>query len=458
MDIFISHNWRNKTFADKLARDLEGTATVWIDHQQTKPGEEIGADIREGLSKSDLVVLVWSQYAQASQWVGQEIDFALRSGISIVPCLLDKTPLPDPLKNTLAIPFEDYNQGFGRLNLVLLKSTAAELGLDMSGLTAKLDDWDGVIDYLNNYRQQNEVTGDAAYWIERMLAVSNAAKAGGDAFLKEQEGTVAYVQSLTDRIGAAQDDPNQLREILYEVIRNEQQSPQMLGQIRVTLEQMLATFPAKAQAAEQAIPASSEQQPQEARATAPANDSNDPRQQLRHQLKGRVPDQDVETVSEILYYYNESATNVLDTLATVVQARSSAAGAAVVQDLLAYLQNPDDLLPENKYGYFGYIDDAWLMHNTAWRLVEAGIIAMEAFPVNWEHIQMGDLLARTLLPPEALGQLENILMQYLNLIAAEIQAYQPQFIPGGGGYHPYMGGESTDDRWMDVMTDSLNYL
>jgi uncharacterized membrane protein YkvA (DUF1232 family) len=202
------------------------------------------------------------------------------------------------------------------------------------------------------------------------------------------------------------------------------------------------------------------QQPlQEARTAALPSDSADPHQQLRQQLQGRVPDQDVETVSEILYYYNESAATVLDTLASVAQARSSAAGVAVVQDLLAYLHNPDDLLPENKYGYFGYIDDAWLIHNTAWRLVEAGIIAVAAFPVDWDQIQMGDLLVRTLLPPLALGQLENILMQYLNLIAAEVQAYQPQFMPGGGGYHPYMGGgESTDDRWMDVMTDSLNYL
>ena len=110
VDIFISHSWRNKTFADKLARDLEGVANIWIDHQQTKPGEEIGADIGEGLAKSDLVILVWSQHAQASQWVGQEIDYALNLGTTVIPCLVDKTPLPDALKNTLAIPFEDYNQ------------------------------------------------------------------------------------------------------------------------------------------------------------------------------------------------------------------------------------------------------------------------------------------------------------------------------------------------------------
>lgn len=458
MQIFISHSWRNKTFADKLSRDLEGAVDIWIDHQQTKPGEEIGADIKEGLASSDLVVLVWSQHAKASKWVAQEIGYALKKGIPVIPCLVDKTPLPESLKTTLAIPFEDYSQGFGRLNLALFKGAAAEMGLDVSELSDQLNDWDGVVDYLNNYRQENEVSGDAAYWIERMLAVTNAARAGGDVFLKEQEAAVGYVKSLMERIDVAKNDPAALREILYEVIRNEQQAPQLLGQVRVTLEQMLDTFPTEAQATGQAEEAASQQPVQEVRAATPANTPADPRDQLRQQLQGRVPDQDVEQVTEILYYYNESAANVLNALSTIAQSRSSAAGVAVVQDLQAYLQNPDDLLPENSYGYFGYIDDAWLIHNTAWRLVEAGVIAAEAFPVNWQHIQMGDLLARTLLPPVALGQLENILMQYLNLIAAEIQAYQPQFVQGGGGYHPYMGGGSNDDRWMDVMKDSLNYL
>ena len=458
MDIFISHSWKNKTFADKLARDLEGAGNVWIDHQQTKPGEEIGADISEGLERADLVILVWSRHAKKSNWVKQEIDQALALGIPVVPCLVDDKKLPKRLRTTLAIPFHDYTEGFGRLNLVIFKLGAADLGLDTGDMIGDFDDWDGVTDYLNNYRRENEVSGDAAYWIDRVLESSNVAQTGGSEFLAQYEGVAAYVQSLMDQIEAAQDDGQKLREILYEVIRNEDKAPPIMGKMRVMLEQMIDQLPAGSSVSAPGPGQASLQIGPNFRGETAASAPSDPRDQLRQHLQGRVPAGELEAIVEFLFYYNETAGPSLDALAGVVQARASAAGATVVQHLVAYLQNPDDLLPESSYGYYGYIDDAWLIHNTAYRLVEAGILPPATFAVEWGNIQAADNLVRQLLPPMALSQLENTLMQYLQVIAAEIQAYQPQFMQGAGGYHPYMGEQSNDDRWMDVMTDSLNYL
>jgi hypothetical protein len=65
---------------------------------------------------------------------------------------------------------------------------------------------------------------------------------------------------------------------------------------------------------------------------------------------------------------------------------------------------------------------------------------------------------RRILPPVIMTQLENLLMQYIGLIAAEIQGYQPQFVTAGNRYHPDMGAGSAADRWYDVAVDSLNYL
>lgn len=364
MDIFISHSRKNKAFADKLARDLEGVGNIWIDRQKKKPGQEIGTDIREAIEGADAFILVWSRQAKKDERVQQEIDLALASGIPVVSCLVDDKKLPKRLRHMVAIPFYDDIQGFGRLNVVLFMISASEFGLDLEGMIDVLDDWDSVIDYLENYRLENDVSGEAADRIDQVLETARAAQ-------------------------------------------------------------------------------------------SQASVSDDPRVQLRQQLQGRVPDHELEAIVEYLFYYNETAGPTLDALAGVSQARASAAGVTVVQHLLQYLQNPNDLLPESSYGYLGYIDDAWLIHNTAWRLVEAGILPPATFAVDWGNIQVGDTLVRQLLPPVVLGQLENTLMQYLQLIAAEIQAYQPQFL---GDNHPYMGGESTDDRWMNVMTDSLNYL
>lgn len=366
MDIFISHSRKkkNKTFAGELARDLDGVGNVWFDRQKERPGEEISAGIRGEIERADVFILVWSRQAKKSTWVQQEIDLALALGIPVVSCLVDDKKLPKRLKHMVAIPFHDYIQGFGHLNMVLFMLNAAELGLDLDGMIDDLDDWDSVVDYLENYRWENDVSGEVAGWIDRVLETTKAAQAQASA-------------------------------------------------------------------------------------------SDDPRVQLRQRLQGQVPDQELEAIVEYLFYYNETAGPTLDALASISQARASAAGITVVQHLLQYLQNPDDLLPESIHGYFGYIDDAWLIHNTAWRLVEAGILPPATFAVDWGNIQVADSLVRQLLPPMALNQLENTLMQYLQIIAAEIQAYQPQFAAGD---HPYMGDQSTDDRWMNVMTDSLNYL
>ena len=84
MDIFISHSWKDKVFARKLARDLEGVGNIWIDHQKKKPGQEIGADMREVIEGADAFILVWSRQAKKDERVQQEIDLALASGIPVV--------------------------------------------------------------------------------------------------------------------------------------------------------------------------------------------------------------------------------------------------------------------------------------------------------------------------------------------------------------------------------------
>jgi hypothetical protein len=364
VDIFISHSRKNKAIAEEMAQDLAGLGNIWIDRPKKKSGEELSVDIQERIGGADAFILIWSSKAKKSKRVNQEINLALDLGIPLVSCLVDDKKLPKRLRNMMAIPFHDYIQGFGHLNVVLLILNADRLGLDLEGMMDSLDDWESVIDYLDNYLQENDVSGEAAGWIDRVLGTTRAAQAQVSA-------------------------------------------------------------------------------------------SDDPRIQLRQRLQGQVADHELEAIVEYLFYYNETAGPTLDMLAGISQARASAAGITVVQHLLQYLQNPDDLLPESSHGYFGYIDDAWLIHNTAWRLIEAGILPPATFAVDWGNIQIGDVLVRQLLPPVALNQLENMLLQYLQIIAAEIQAYQPQFVDGN---HPYMGEQSTDDRWMNVMTDSLNYL
>ena len=460
MDLFISHSWKNKTVADKLATDLEGTATIWIDHQQTKPGEFIDDDVSEGLERADIVAVLWSKHADESKWVEGEVDWAVEHGKIVVPCLLDDKKLPTRWRNLLGIPFASYTEGFARLNLVLFKQGAAELGIADDALLAQLNDWDGVINYLNDYRREKDVSGDAAYWIDRVLQVTTDAHAGGSAFLEQYQDAVEFTKTLTERIEAGKDDRARLQEILHDVIRHEHVAPPILQKMRLLIEQMIDTLPepaatAAAPSAERALNAirsiRGEQKPDE--------DPNDPKVQLRKQLKDHVDASQLEEIVDLLFDYVEATSPVLGVLNGAAQASRSMAGVTVVQYLAEYLQNPNDLLPESRFGYFGYLDDAWIVHNTAWRLIESGVLEQGLFAVDWQRIQIADGLVRRILPPVIMTQLENLLMQYIGLIAAESQAYQPQFVTAGNGYGPFMGGgESLGDGWFNVAADSLNYL
>ena len=77
MQIFISHSWKDKTTADRLANDLEGVVEVWIDTEQLMPGDSIQGVIDDALAGMDYMLLLWSRNSNASSNVAAEIDSAV---------------------------------------------------------------------------------------------------------------------------------------------------------------------------------------------------------------------------------------------------------------------------------------------------------------------------------------------------------------------------------------------
>jgi hypothetical protein len=100
MKVFVSHNKADKTTARALATLLvEQGIDVWFDEWEIAPGQSIVGGIEEGLTKSDVFVLIWSDYAQKSNWVGAELRAFVRkriddAGLRIIPLMADGTALP----------------------------------------------------------------------------------------------------------------------------------------------------------------------------------------------------------------------------------------------------------------------------------------------------------------------------------------------------------------------------
>lgn len=80
---------------------LLGRRRVWFDRSDIRLGALLGKELLANLERSDTVVLVWSADASRSPWVQSEWIAAVNLERPIIPVVVDDTPLPQALRNTL---------------------------------------------------------------------------------------------------------------------------------------------------------------------------------------------------------------------------------------------------------------------------------------------------------------------------------------------------------------------
>jgi hypothetical protein len=102
-DAFISHASRDRRTAEQVEAAL-GASRVWFDRSDIRLGSLLGRELLSHVRKSRTLVLVWSRHASQSPWVQSEWISAVNLGKPLIPLVLDKTPLPQCLANTLWQP------------------------------------------------------------------------------------------------------------------------------------------------------------------------------------------------------------------------------------------------------------------------------------------------------------------------------------------------------------------
>jgi len=128
--IFISHNWKDKAFAKRLANDLKIRGVhVWIDEGEIQIGDSLIEKIREGIDQMDFLAVVLSPHSVESEWVKREVDVAMNQEIEgkrvkVLPLLYKDCKLPGFLKGKLYADFradDDYQTALtlllARLNI-----------------------------------------------------------------------------------------------------------------------------------------------------------------------------------------------------------------------------------------------------------------------------------------------------------------------------------------------------
>ncbi|HUP61616.1 MAG TPA: toll/interleukin-1 receptor domain-containing protein [Thermoanaerobaculia bacterium] len=86
--VFISYAHEDRAFALRLAEDLDAAKVpFWID-MSISPGKRFSRTIEKALKARDTVVLVVSPHSRHSDYVDDELHFAKKRGMPIVPVVL----------------------------------------------------------------------------------------------------------------------------------------------------------------------------------------------------------------------------------------------------------------------------------------------------------------------------------------------------------------------------------
>ncbi len=120
-DVFISYSSKDKIIADTLCHILEEhNISCWIAPRDVKPGKPYAREIIIGIKNSRIMVLVYTKNTNSSQHVSNEIAQAFNEEKTIIPFLIDNTPMTDDLNYYLLrthwlVAYPNYAKNFNHL-------------------------------------------------------------------------------------------------------------------------------------------------------------------------------------------------------------------------------------------------------------------------------------------------------------------------------------------------------
>lgn len=106
-DTFFSYSSLDRETVARVVKFLEAEFTVWWDRDLVS-GSRYEDVIFSVIDRADLVLVGWSRNAAGSDWVEREAKRGLETS-TVVPILLDETPLPDYLASLDAIDMRDWD-------------------------------------------------------------------------------------------------------------------------------------------------------------------------------------------------------------------------------------------------------------------------------------------------------------------------------------------------------------
>src|SRR5438105_7281145 len=92
-DVFLSHSVKDKAVADAIVARLEAESVIcWVAPRDVVPGADWGESIINAIESSRIMILLFSQSANASSQIKREVERAVNKGVYIIPFRVDDIP------------------------------------------------------------------------------------------------------------------------------------------------------------------------------------------------------------------------------------------------------------------------------------------------------------------------------------------------------------------------------
>jgi tetratricopeptide (TPR) repeat protein len=186
MVVFLSYSSRDKCFVRRLASDLDkARVELWLDERELRVGQSVGGDLgalQEAIGQSECLIVVLSRSATASTWVAREIELAEKTGIPVLPVLLEDVPVEwAPRFAGLAhADFrrpEEYRRALSRLSASIKGKPATEMFLSAKAAVAKV---------INDFAPEGDLYGISHQGIATLYS---SAVIGGWEYADARDGT-----------------------------------------------------------------------------------------------------------------------------------------------------------------------------------------------------------------------------------------------------------------------------
>lgn len=420
MKVFISHSWKNKTDAQKIADEIKAAgADLWLDANNLLPGQLIQETIDDVLEKMDVVVLVWTKEASESGGVAAEIFTCSRLKKIIIPCLLDDTSLTvhPYLGQIKGIGFKDFNDGVGRLKMVLLNYMTRDFGMQDNDSIKSMNEFLGTLETANHliHNQNIKEKGTDAekdFWVDKVKKTHDASYEK----LKEEESigkeVTVFLNNVMEQIQQNLNNRTEMGKIL-------QQMKDYKYAKRADMQKFITQVEAIYNSFEEPVTddtISKYRKEMEAKLVSS-------RQQLKSSFGILANFLFTAAFDNMQYFYMSSA----DHLEKLQQLGNKPGTHPLVKDcaneLLHYIKTPGGVIDNNQYGILGYADDAYFIQSMLANMQQAGVIDTTAWNIDWNKIAAGSEVVFNIIGNGIKAQLDNNITAYCQQL---LDKYDPQ--------------------------------